>query len=140
MNDSVVTSQSISTATAHTMVKLAVEEAEKLGVLINVSVVDSGGNPLAFIRMNGAPLHSISIAEDKAYTSVSFGIQTSKWMDLIGDIPQLREGLVVRDRFVIFGGGVPITVNEQVVGAIGVSGASEEQDELCAMAGLAALG
>ncbi len=135
MISKVVTERSIGWEAAHQAVRCAVARAGELGVAINVSVVDRGGNPLAFLRMNGAPLHSISIAEDKAYTAVSFGFSTADWMDAIGDVPQLREGLVQRDRLVIFGGGLPLTVDGELVGAIGVSGASEEQDDLCAQAG-----
>ena len=139
MSSKLVTERSISWQTAHQAVRRAVDKADELGVAINVSVVDRGGNPLAFLRMNGAPLHSISIAEDKAYTAVSFGFSTADWMDAIGDVPQLREGLVQRDRLVIFGGGLPLTVDGELVGAIGVSGASEEQDDLCAQAGVDSL-
>jgi uncharacterized protein GlcG (DUF336 family) len=90
--------------------------------------------------MNGAFLHSIDIAIDKAYTAAGFGFPTHQWMDEIGDVPQLREGLVQRDRLVIFGGGLPIASEDQVIGAIGVSGGSEEQDGICAQAGLERLG
>ncbi len=134
-----VTERSIGWEAAQTAVKCAAEKALALGVAINVSVVDRGGNPLAFLRMNGAPLHSISIAEDKAYTAVSFGFSTEEWMGAIGDVPQLREGLVQRDRLVIFGGGLPLKVDGELVGAIGVSGASEEQDGICAQAGVDSL-
>ena len=121
-------------------VAAAVQRAEDLGIKINAAVVDKGGNLLAFQRMNGAFLHSIDIAIDKAYTAAGFGFPTEKWMDEIGDIPQLREGLVQRDRLVIFGGGLPIVSDGQVIGAIGVSGGSEEQDGVCAKAGLERLG
>ncbi|MCG7985236.1 MAG: heme-binding protein [Candidatus Thiodiazotropha lotti] len=121
-------------------VTAAVQQAEELGIKINAAVVDKGGNLLAFQRMNGAFLHSIGIAVDKAYTAAGFGFPTRKWMDEIRDIPQLREGIVHRDRLVIFGGGLPIVSNDQVIGAIGVSGGSEEQDEICARAGLQRLG
>lgn len=121
-------------------VAAAVQKAEDLGLKINAAVVDRGGNLLAFQRMNGAFLHSIGIAIDKAYTAVGFGFPTSGWMDEIADIPQLREGIVHRDRLVIFGGGLPIVSEERVIGAIGVSGGSEAQDEACARAGLQVLG
>lgn len=119
----------------------AVHHAIALGVRINVSVLDGGGNPLAFLRMPGAPLHSIGISEDKAYTAVSFGVPTSAWESALqGQSDALRQGLPLRPRFVMFGGGVPILAGELVAGAIGVSGASEQQDEECAMAGLMAAG
>ena len=121
-------------------VAAAVSKAEELGLKINAAVVDRGGNLLAFQRMNGAFLHSIGIAVDKAYTAAGFGFPTSQWMDEIGDIPQLREGIVHRDRLVIFGGGLPIVHERRVIGAIGVSGGSEAQDETCARAGLQSLG
>ncbi|MCG7873139.1 MAG: heme-binding protein [Candidatus Thiodiazotropha lotti] len=121
-------------------VAAAVQQAEEMGIKINAAVVDKGGNLLAFQRMNGAFLHSIGISIDKAYTAAGFGFPTRKWMDEIRDIPQLREGIVHRDRLVIFGGGLPIVSNDQVIGAIGVSGGSEEQDEICARAGLQRLG
>ncbi|MCG7899496.1 MAG: heme-binding protein [Candidatus Thiodiazotropha lotti] len=121
-------------------VTAAVQQAEEMGIKINAAVVDKGGNLLAFQRMNGAFLHSIGISIDKAYTAAGFGFPTRKWMDEIRDIPQLREGIVHRDRLVIFGGGLPIVSNDQVIGAIGVSGGSEEQDEICARAGLQRLG
>jgi len=121
-------------------VAAAVEKAEDLGIRINAAVVDKGGNLLAFQRMNGAFLHSIGIAIDKAYTAAGFGFPTAQWMDVIGDTPQLREGIVHRDRLVIFGGGIPIVHEGQVIGAIGVSGGSETQDEACARAGLHTIG
>ncbi|MCG8016134.1 MAG: heme-binding protein [Candidatus Thiodiazotropha sp. 'RUGA'] len=121
-------------------VAAAVQQAEEMGIKINAAVVDKGGNLLAFQRMNGAFLHSIGISIDKAYTAAGFGFPTRKWMDEIRDIPQLREGIVQRDRLVIFGGGLPIVSNDQVIGAIGVSGGSEQQDEICAKAGLQRLG
>lgn len=119
----------------------AVRHATSIGVRINVSVLDGGGNPLAFLRMPGAPLHSIGISEDKAYTAVSFGVPTSAWESELGSQSgAVRQGLPLRPRFVMFGGGVPILAGELVAGAIGVSGASERQDEACAVAGLAAAG
>jgi uncharacterized protein GlcG (DUF336 family) len=119
----------------------AVHHASAIGVRINVSVLDGGGNPLAFLRMPGAPLHSIGISEDKAYTAVSFGMPTSAWEGALqGQSDALRQGLPLRPRFVMFGGGVPILADGMVAGAIGVSGASEQQDEECAMAGLVAAG
>ena len=120
-------------------VAAAVARAEQLGIKINAAVVDRGGNLLAFQRMNGAFLHSIGIAIDKAYTSAGFGFATGEWMGVLENVPQLREGIVHRDRLVIFGGGFPIQMGGEVIGAIGVSGGSEEQDELCAKAGLEVL-
>ncbi|WP_454875341.1 GlcG/HbpS family heme-binding protein [Paraburkholderia xenovorans] len=110
-------------------------------VRICVAIVDVGGNLVAFLRIPGAPLHSISISEDKAYTAVSFGMPTSRWHDEHKTQSEaVRQGLPLRPRFVAFGGGLPICVAGEVIGGIGVSGASEEQDEACAQAALAAMG
>lgn len=122
-------------------VKAAVAEAASIGVKINVAVVDSSGVLAAFLRMPGAPLHSVDIAIDKAYTAVSFGLPTHLWFDALqAHSPAVREGIVRRPRFVAFGGGLLLMENGQVIGAIGVSGASEVQDQQCAQAGLRAIG
>ncbi|AFQ51789.1 GlcG/HbpS family heme-binding protein [Burkholderia cepacia] len=115
--------------------------AERLGVRVNVAVVDAAGLLAAFVRMPGAPLHSIDIAIDKAYTAASFGLPTGAWHDaLASHSDAVRQGLVLRPRFVAFGGGLPIVDGGALIGAIGVSGGSEAQDEQCAHAGLAAAG
>lgn len=139
MSLSVDTAQ-IGTTAAHAAVAAAVEHARTLGIAINVAVVDGSGTLMAFLRMNGAFLHSIDIAIDKAYTAASFGFPTSKWGGVIGDDELLRIGLNQRDRLVLFGGGLPLTENGRRIGGIGVSGGSAVQDEACAAAGLAALG
>ncbi|WP_097459469.1 GlcG/HbpS family heme-binding protein [Mangrovitalea sediminis] len=120
--------------------RAAVEKAAALGIRINVAVVDRAGLPMAFLRMSGAPLHSIGIAEDKAYTAASFGLSTAAWASVLADNDGLRQGLASRERLVMFGGGLPVMLEGACIGGIGVSGGSEEQDEICARAGLAALG
>ena len=139
MTLSVETSQ-ISTTAAHAAVAAAVEQAHALGIAINVAVVDGSGTLMAFLRMNGAFLHSIDIAIDKAYTAASFGFPTSKWGGVIGDDELLRIGLNQRQRLILFGGGLPLVDNGRRIGGIGVSGGSASQDELCAAAGVTALG
>ena len=136
MSTRTVTERSISWEAAQQAVTQAVMKAQQLDVLINAAVVDRGGNLLAFVRMNGAFLHSISISEDKAYTAVSFGFPTDQWSGILESDDNLRDGLLQRDRLVMIGGGLPLIVDGEVIGAIGVSGASEEQDQLCAQAGV----
>ena len=126
---------------AHQAVDAAAQKALELGVKINVAVVDAGGNRVAFLRMNGAPLHSIVIAEDKAFTAASFGLATDQWSAVLKlHSEAVQRGLPKVERFVMFGGGAPIRVDGELIGGIGVSGASEEQDGECARAGLAAIG
>ena len=122
-------------------VRASVAYAQALGAAVNVAVVDVSGVQVAFLRMQGAPLHSIDIAIDKAYTAASFGLPTSKWHGALQEHSEaVREGLVLRARFVAFGGGLPILENGQRIGGIGVSGGSEQQDEAIALAGLKAIG
>lgn len=122
-------------------VAAAVLHAEQAGIRINVAVVDSGGNLAAFLRMPGAFLHSIDIAIDKAYTAAGFGLPTGAWSEVLrSHSPAVQQGLPARPRMVCFGGGLPLRYEGNVVGGIGVSGGSEEQDEACARAGLHAIG
>jgi uncharacterized protein GlcG (DUF336 family) len=119
----------------------AVNAAAAIGARVNVALVDASGVLAGFLRMPGAPLHSVEIAIDKAYTAASFGLATSRWTEVLqSHSPAVRDGLVQRPRFVAFGGGLPIVEGGQCIGAIGVSGGSEQQDEQIARAGLAALG
>ncbi len=122
-------------------VRAAVAHAVSIHARINVAVVDASGVLAAFLRMPGAPLHSVDIAIDKAYTAVSFGLATSKWHGALQQhSAAVREGIVLRPRFVAFGGGLPMIEAGQRIGGIGVSGGSEQEDEACARAGLAAIG
>ena len=131
----------ISAEAAHACVGAAVKAAHAMGLCVNVAVLDASGVLAAFLRMPGAPLHSVEIAIDKAYTAVSFGLATSQWHGALqGHSDAVREGIVRRPRFVAFGGGLAIVDQGHRIGAIGVSGASEAQDEAVAQAGLNALG
>lgn len=121
--------------------RAAVEQAASLGAAINVAVVDRAGTLVAFLRMPGAPLHSIEIAIDKAYTAASFGLPTGQWHEVFGQhSAAVRQGIPLRPRFVGFGGGLPLVVDGERIGGVGISGGSEQQDEQCAHAGLAAIG
>lgn len=132
---SVVSAEAVSVA-----LEAAVAKAAELGVKINVAVADSGGNLSGFLRMPGAFVQSIDIAIDKAYTAAGFGFSTKDWMKLIGHDEGMKFGFSARPRLVVFGGGLPLRVNGELIGGIGVSGASEEQDEVCARAALDAIG
>ncbi len=121
---------------AREIVNKAEEKAREIGVRVCIAVVDDGGNLVEFRRMTGAPILSIGIAQNKAYTSVAFGLPTGKWYELIKDEPPLLHGIVHTPNLVIFAGGIPIKVNGQIIGGIGVSGATSQQDEEIAMAGV----
>ncbi len=125
---------------ASTAAQAAVRHAESKGWKINVAVVDRGGNLMSFLRMPGAFIHSIDIAIDKAYTSASFGFPTKAWMGAIGHDEGMKLGFANQPRLIVFGGGLPIRVGDDWIGGIGVSGASEAEDEECAREGLKAIG
>jgi uncharacterized protein GlcG (DUF336 family) len=132
---------SISSETAHRMIEAAERKARELGHPMVIAIVDEAGVLKALSRMDGAALLSVQVAQDKAYTAAGFGLPTDAWHDFIKNDPPLAAGATSGiDRLVIFGGGYPIKVGEQVVGAIGVSGGHYSQDMEVAQAGLAALG
>ncbi len=138
--EATLTRRTLNWTAAQIAARSAADKASELGVAINVSVVDASGLPLAFTRINDAPIHSIAIAEDKAVTAVSYGLATGDWDGEIGGVPRVWDSLVARPRFCALGGGFPIRVDGDLVGGIGVSGGTEEQDVVCALAGLVALG
>tara|TARA_R110002074_G_scaffold402194_1_gene604406 strand:- start:12966 stop:13385 length:420 start_codon:yes stop_codon:yes gene_type:complete len=138
MSKSVI-KKSISTQAACTAVHAAVEKATELGIGINVSVVDSSAIEMAFLRMNHSFLPSMDIAKDKAYTSAGFGLPTMQWKTILEGNAQLQAGIVARPRVITFGGGLPIVEDGDIIGAIGVSGGSEEEDVICAQAGIDAI-
>jgi uncharacterized protein GlcG (DUF336 family) len=82
--------------------------------------------------MDRALLLCGQLAEDKAYTAVAFGIPTHEWWDTVRDEPALLHGVIKTDRLIIFGGGMPIVDAGELIGAVGVSGGSPEQDRAIA--------
>jgi uncharacterized protein GlcG (DUF336 family) len=135
----VIKKHSISSELAQKMVDAAVAKARKLGVHENVAIVDDGGNLKAFCRMDGAPILSIEIAQNKAYTAL-FGVSTQELFDFIQGDPSLLAGMPTLGRLAAWGGGFPIKVDGEIVGAIGLSGAPTVQNDVdCAKAALALL-
>ena len=131
---------SVSTEMAHRMIAAAEAKAHEIGQPMVIAVCDESGVLKAFSRMDGAPLLSVQVAQDKAYTAAGFGLPTHGWHDFIKNDPPLAAGATTGiDRLVIFGGGYPIQVEGKVVGAIGASGGHYSQDMEVAQAGLAAL-
>ena len=133
----VVTKHSISSELAQKMVDAAVAKARELGVSENVAILDDGGNLKAFTRMDGAPILPIEIALKKAYTAL-IGVSTQEFFEFIQGDPSLLAGIPTLDRVAAWGGGFPIKVDGEIVGAIGVSGAPTVQNDVdCAKAALA---
>jgi len=133
----VIKKHSISFELAQKMVDAAVAKARELGVSENVAILDDGGNLKAFGRMDGASVPTIEIAQNKAYTAL-FGVSTQEFFNFIQGDPSLLVGIPSLPRVAAWGGGFPIKVNGEIVGAIGLSGAPTVQnDEDCAKAALA---
>jgi uncharacterized protein GlcG (DUF336 family) len=127
---------SISSELAQKMVERAVAKARELGVSENVTILDDGGNLKAFTRMDGAPILSIEMSQNKAYTAL-FGVSTQEFFDFIQGEPSLLAGIPTLARVAAWGGGFPIKVNGEIVGAIGLSGAPAVQNDVdCATAAL----
>ncbi len=125
----------ISLARASAAIAAAVAEAKKHDWKLNVAVLDSGGNLVAFQRMDGAQLASIAIAEHKARAAVSFRRETKAFEDAI----QLKNApyVMTLDGVVGSRGGIPLIEAGKLVGAIGCSGGTGSQDEVACRAGAA---
>lgn len=132
-----VSKPSVSADLARRVIARAVAHADSVGKGFTIAVVDESGVLKALHRMDGAPLISVQIAQDKAYTAAGFGIPSHAWHDFIKDDPPLADGAPTGiDRLVIFGGGYPIVRDEVVIGAVGVSGGHYSEDMEVALAGL----
>jgi uncharacterized protein GlcG (DUF336 family) len=124
---------------ARNIIEAGIAKAKQIGQPMNIAVVDAGANLTAFVRMDGAWLGSIDIAINKAFTAKAFDISTLE----LGRNSQPGDqffGIHVSNhtRVMIFAGGVPIKMNGQIGGAVGVSGGSGEQDQAVAEAAVAA--
>ncbi|HEY9465412.1 MAG TPA: heme-binding protein [Vicinamibacterales bacterium] len=124
---------------ARKIIGAAEKKAASIGQPMNIAVADAGGNLVAHIRMDGAWLGSIDISINKAFTARAFDIATK---DLAKEAQPGAQfyGIHVSNggRIMIFAGGIPLKREGKVVGAIGVSGGSGEQDQAVAEAGAAA--
>lgn len=139
MAEKAVSVSTITAEFARELVDAAARASADTGRRMVIAVVDREGTLKAFLRMDGAPLLSVEIAQNKAYTAAAFGLATHAWFEFIqGDEP-LRLGIVHTERLVTFGGGYPIVVDDEVVGGIGLSGGNGEQDTQCGVAALQAL-
>src|ERR1700760_634322 len=127
---------SITLSAAQVVIDVARARATEIGVTMNIAVVDAGGNLVAFARMDDAWLGSIDIAENKAYTARAFDMPTKDLAPLAQPGGPLY-GIEASNtgHLIVFAGGVPLVAEGGVVGAIGVSGGSIDQDHDVAEAG-----
>ena len=125
----------ISLDTAQAVIGAAVAEAKKHHWKLNVAVVDSGANLVAFQRMDGAQLASIAISEHKARTAATFRRETHVFEDAV----QLKQNYytLTLDGVIASRGGIPLVADGKLIGAIGCSGGTGSQDEVACKAGAA---
>lgn len=134
------TIETLTLADAKAMIAAGEEKAEEIGIAYNIAAVDAGGNLVAFARMDGAWIGSIDIAIDKAFTARAFDMRT----DTLSEMAQSGKSLfgihtTNDDRVVVFGGGVPIQRGDAVIGAVGASGGTVDEDLKVARAACEAL-
>jgi glc operon protein GlcG len=127
----------ISLEQAQAVMQAAVAEAKKRNWKMNVAIADSGGNLVAFQRMDGAMLASIQIAEHKARAAVTFRRQTKVFEDGI-QLMHLNY-LLAFDGIIASRGGIPLIDQGVIIGAIGCSGGTDSQDEVVSKAGAAVI-
>lgn len=125
----------VTLALADAMVRRALDEAARRGVVVSAAVVDGGGHLVRFSRMDAAEIAGPTLAVDKAFTAVAHRIDTAELTSLAAPGGELF-GLFANGggRYVTFAGGVPLWSGDRVVGGVGVSGASGVDDAACARA------
>ena len=122
---------------AQAVIDAAVTEAKRRNWKMNVAVSDSGGNLVAFQRMDGAMLASIQIAEHKARAAATFRRETKQFEDGI-NLMHLNY-LLAFDGIIASRGGIPLIEQGAIIGAIGCSGGTDSQDEIVSKAGAAVI-
>jgi len=119
---------------AQAVVAAVMAECGSHGWKMNVAVVDSGANLVAFGRMDGAQLASIAISQHKAHAATTFRRETRAYEDAIqNNLPYVA----TLDGVIASRGGIPLVEDGRIIGAVGVSGGTGSQDEVCAKAGAA---
>lgn len=123
---------------AQDMITAARSSAAGQGIAVSMAVVDAGGHLVGFARMDGAEIAGPTLARDKAFTAVSHRIATGDLTPLVAPGGELA-GMNAAEggRYITFPGGLPCWDGDRVIGGIGVSGGTAEQDQACAQAGLA---
>lgn len=127
----------LSSSDAKQLIDGAREKAEEIGIPMCIAIVDESGHLIAFDRMNGGKVTSITIAQDKAFTAAAARKATHDYNAVC--VPgNLAFGIhtALGGRLSVVGGGLPVLENDEVVGGIGLSSGTPDQDMLCAQAGI----
>jgi uncharacterized protein GlcG (DUF336 family) len=126
---------------AKAMLKSAMAEGRRIGVALSVAVVDQGGQLVAFERMDGADLVTIGLSQDKAWTALMNRMPTRDLAPLVQPGAEFYGyESIGRGRTIVFAGGMPLLRGGVLVGGVGVSGGSVEEDQAAADAAVAAFG
>jgi uncharacterized protein GlcG (DUF336 family) len=127
----------ISAEGALALIGAAQRAAAAEGIAVSICVVDPSGLQVGFLRMDGAMLGTIGLAASKAHSAAMFATPTHAWHGILSGDAALRDGLLGTDRFTTLGGGVPLLAGGTLIGALGVSGGSVDQDRAVAEAAAA---
>jgi glc operon protein GlcG len=123
------TIQTVSYSEAQKAINLIVQKASEMQKGVAIAVVDSHGELIAFARLDGVPLPSIAIAQNKAWTAARTGKTTQEIGEKVKHPERGHDISYYGDpRFVGWGGGVPVLINGEVAGAVAVSGLSSQED------------
>ena len=127
---------SLTLEAAHRLAAIGQNCSDEMGFKMIVVVSDSLGNPLVLLRNPAAPIGALEFAERKAYTAASYGWPSGQWSDILEGRPVVAQSLSQHPKLCFVGGGIPVKVDGQVVGAIGVAGAKAPEDHAVAQAAL----
>ena len=128
-----ITIRRLSIDDARVLIEGAEEKSREIGIPMCSAVTDEAGNLLAFTRMDGAKISSIDIAISKAFTGAAAKKATHEYNQLaVPGKPTFGIHVTNRGRFSIIGGGLPIIINDEVVGGIGISGGTADDDLIVA--------
>ncbi len=132
-----LTIQRLSIDDAKVLIDGARAEASKIGIPMCIAVVDESGNLIAFERMDGGKITSVTVAQDKAFTAAAARKATHEY-NAVAVPGNLAFGInsMLGGRLSIVGGGLPVSVAGAVVGGIGLSSGTPQQDMQCAQAGI----
>ena len=130
----------LTTDGAMAVLQAALAKAQEIGVPEVITIVDAAGTVKALVRMDGSPNASLNLAMDKAFTAAAFHAPTDQFAQAVSGDPVVMASILKAPNITLLPGGVPLMSGEAVIGAIGCSGGSGEQDIEVAQAGIAALG
>lgn len=135
-----ITQAVITHGAATCLIQAAIRHAETIGIKINVAVVDSTGTLAGFLRMPGSFSVSSEMACRKARSAAGLGFDAQTAESILGlENIRVREAMLLHPDFTLVRGGLPIFIQGELIGAVGVSGGTEAQDDACAKVAVSAV-